>query len=393
MPSGALRSLSREIMDVFKRTLFRKIFLLSAGLATAGFLVVAGFFFMGYVAVPWQVVVGMTVFFAVAFGAVFRRMVSKPFDAVMHEIKAVLTGVKYNRIFTKRIDEFGVFAHFFNETVSSLEAVKQSVKEGRRMSSELDVVREIQTSILPKQVPAVPKFDVIAKNRPAAEVSGDSFDFIRKGDKQFVYIGDVTGHGAPAGMIMMMVNALIHVFSDSCATAKEILIHANSVLKPRIRTTMFMTLVMLEWDVRTNQMKYVGAGHENVLVYRAGQGICEVHQSGGIALGMVDDNSMMLNEQTVTLQPGDLIVLYTDGVSEAKNNAGAQYGVTRLKASIEKHAATGSADAIFKNLSKDLADFAGNEVQEDDVTLIVARYTGQDAMSDALTDTAWMISG
>ena len=367
--------------------------MLLTGVGAACLGVVGGFFLQGYVDLPWWAFIGMIVLFVIVFGFVFSRMVSRPFDVVMHEIKAVLTGAKYNRIFTKRIDEFGVFAHFFNETVSSLEAVKQSVKEGRRMSSELDVVREIQTSILPKQVPTVPKFDVIAKNRPAAEVSGDSFDFIRKGGKQFIYIGDVTGHGAPAGMIMMMVNALIHVFSDSFATAKEILVNANRVLKPRIRTTMFMTLVMLEWDIQTNQLKYVGAGHENVLVYRASQGVCEVHQSGGIALGMVDDNSMVLNEQAVSLQPGDLIVLYTDGVSEAKSNSGEQYGVARLKASIEKHAATGSADAIFKNLAKDLAAFAGEEVQEDDVTLIVARYTGQDAKSGALTGTDWTLSG
>lgn len=375
-------------MDTFKKTLFRKAFLVLAALGIIGGGIVGGFYLKGKTVLPfWVILIIIGVYLAVS-GFTFFYFVSRPFSLIMKEVKAVLTGDKYNKIYTKRIDEFGIFSHFFNEAVLSLEQVKKDIKEGKRMSSELDIVQEIQRSILPKAIPSLPKFDVIAKTRPATEVGGDSFDFIQNNNKHFVYIGDVTGHGAPAGVIMLMVNALIHVFAEKFDTAREILINVNRILKPRIRTTMFMTLVMLEWDNAQQKLTYTGAGHENVLVYRASQGICEINQTGGIALGMVDDNTQILQEKPISLAPGDTVVLYTDGVTEAKNSAGEQFGLERLKAAIEKNAAAGTIDDIFKKIASDYAAFCEEEVQEDDVTLIVARYTGIDTQK-GLTSTQW----
>lgn len=376
-------------MDIFKKTLLRKAIIVLLSLGLFGFAVVGFFYLRGQTELQWWIVVTVMAVYIVVCIVAFFFFVKRPFDSVMHEVKAVLVGEKYNRIYSKRIDEFGIFSHFFNETVSSLEQVKKDIREGKRMFSELEVVREIQNTILPKNVPLFPKLDVIAKTRPASEVGGDSFDFIQNGDINFIYIGDVTGHGAPAGVIMLMVNALIHVFAEKSQTAKEILINVNRILKPRIKTTMFMTLVMLEWDALRQSLKYVGAGHENVLVYRASQGSCDVNQSGGIALGMVDDNTELIQENEIMLSPGDFVVLYTDGVTEAKNNNGEQFGIDRLAKSIEKNAASGTADDVFKKIAFDFSEFAGEEVQEDDVTLIVARYTGEDTQKGVLTNTQW----
>ena len=304
-----------------------------------------------------------------------------PLSRVTRQVINLLTGKTFRRITPTTIDEVGVLTHFFNEITQDLEKISYDVKERRRMSSELDIASEIQRDVLPKEVPEAPGLDVMAKTRSAAEVGGDTFDFLTTADDNqvFIYVGDVTGHGVPSGLIMMMVDTIVtSMVYQGVNNGQELITRTNHLLYPRIASRLFMTSVMLRWDKRTQQMYYTGAGHEHVLIYRKAQEEVEAIPSGGIALGMIPDNSKIVQEKPIPLEIGDCIVLYTDGITEAKNKTGEMYGLERLTKALKHNGYKPTVEAVFDGLTKDFSDFVGEYVQIDDITMIVIRYMGKD---------------
>ncbi|MBA4336781.1 hypothetical protein C0416_03340 [bacterium] len=308
---------------------------------------------------------------------IFYNLVTHPLKMLTKQMKLILTGRSYKKITTDRVDEVGIIAQFFNEITENLENISRKLKEGQRMSSELEVASSIQKKILPSQSPSVPNLEIVAKSRPAVEVGGDSFDFIQGKDATYFYIGDVTGHGVPAALIMMMVNTLLHTYSEMYSSAYDIVVNTNRVLKPRIKSAMFMTMLMLKWDHIQKKMTYVGAGHEHILIYRNGTGELEARPTGGIALGMVPDNSKIAKEQEIPLADGDMIVVYTDGITEAKNDAGEMFGLERLKETVKKYATQYGPEGVSNHTSLDFSQYVGDTEQADDITLMVLRYTEQ----------------
>ena len=314
--------------------------------------------------------------------AVFLLDVILPLNRVAKEVKNLLTGKQYQRVEPSTIDEIGMFTHFFNEITHDLEKISYDVKERRRMSSELDIASQIQKDVLPKVAPNSPGLDIVAKTRSAAEVGGDSFDFLPSpdGNQTFIYIGDVTGHGVPAGLVMVMVDTLIHsMISQGLTSSKDVLVNTNALLTPRISARLFMTLIMMRWDAVQQKMYYTGAGHEHILIYRAKTETVEASRAGGIALGMIPDNSKVIQEKEIQLEIGDSILLYTDGITEAKNTAGEMYVVDLVAESFKKHGYLPSAESIFDHVTQDFANFVGEYVQVDDITMIVSKYVGKDA--------------
>jgi serine phosphatase RsbU (regulator of sigma subunit) len=307
--------------------------------------------------------------------------VVSPIARVAKQVNNLLTGNQYQRLEPTTIDEIGMFTHFFNEITRDLEKISYDIKERRRMSSELDIAAQIQKDVLPKQAPDSPGLDIVAKTRSAAEVGGDSFDFIpsNDGNQTYIYIGDVTGHGVPSGLVMMMVDTIINsIISMGVYSSKDIIINTNKLLSPRINSRLFMTMVMLRWDAALQKMYYTGAGHEHILLYKAKTEKVEAFRSGGIALGMIPDNSKIAVEKEINLEIGDAIVLYSDGLTEAKNKIGQMFTVERMIASLQKHGYLPSSESIFDHITNDFANFVGEYVQIDDTTMIVIKYVGKE---------------
>ena len=305
----------------------------------------------------------------------FFFFITHPLKKILREFKALLTGKRYNRIYTKKMDEIGVIAHFFNAITHSLERVSTDIKDHRRISSELNVAQKIQQDLIPQSAPDIPGLDIIAKTRPAAEIGGDSFDFITKNDRTFMYIGDVTGHGVPSGLVMMIVDTLLHTFADMVENSHQLLVQVNKYLKPRIQSTMFMTMIMLQWIPQTKEMKFTGAGHETLIHYKALNKTVDNLKAGGIALGMIPDNEKLAQEQPLNFQEGDFIILYTDGITESRNTDGEMFGESKLVKIIEKNAPEAvSAEALFQRISTEVTHFIGDTIQQDDMTLLVIRH-------------------
>lgn len=298
----------------------------------------------------------------------------RPLRKVLKEMKALLAGRRYHRIYTAKIDEFGVLANFFNEITKNIERISKTVKEGERMSTELTIASDIQKMVLPAKLPEVPCLDIFANTRASVEIGGDNYDVIRSHNNTFIYVGDVTGHGVPAGLVMMMANTLLNTFCEMYQSAYDVVVQVNRILKPRIPSTMFMTMVMLRYHETEKKMYFTGCGHEHILTFKKASGVCEAYPSGGIALGMLPDNSKIIKEEILSFDAGDFIVLYSDGIIEAKNTNGEQFGLKRLKEAVEKYAPSSqSSKDLFTYVLTDFNKFVEDQTQDDDVTMMVIR--------------------
>lgn len=370
-----------------KSAIARKIYVHFLSLVAATFFILGGLvYLLNWTVFSWnEVFVIGTLILLMALIVYYVDLVV-PLNAVLDQVKALLTGRRYKKIFTKRTDEIGVFAHFFNEVTSSLEKVTEELEQSRKVTGELRTAGQLQKELIPALAPTIEGFDIAVKNRSAEELGGDNLDFIKAGNSTYFYVGDVTGHGVPAAIVMTMVNTLINAFAEVYDTAYDVVVQTNRRLKTRIRATMFMSMLMLKWNSLTKKMTYVGCGHEHLVIYRAKTGQVEATVSGGIALGMVADNSKIVKEKDVNLETGDVIVLYTDGITEARNMKGELFGLDRLKGLVALYGGQGDAQNIIQNIAKDFSRYVEEHVQEDDVTLVVVKKLGEGVTGKAVID-------
>lgn len=303
-----------------------------------------------------------------------------PVQRLNQDIARFMTGIQEEPTITPNALSGGMNSviSFFIKSLQILKVFKQELRDGRKLRSEIEIASEIQKQALDQDGISVPWLSIAMATTPASEVGGDSLDIILgKDNNYYIYIGDVTGHGVPSGFVMMMVNALISAFSSTDANGASILSQTNAVLKPRIKQNMMMTCVMLRWDATNNKMYYTGAGHEFVLVYKKKENKIYKVKSGGIALGMMKDSSKILKEQQIAYEPGDVIVLYTDGISEARYQSqqeGMLFGVDRIIESMNKTEIK-SAEMLFRQISIDLSAWMGYKYKQyDDISLVVVDY-------------------
>lgn len=311
--------------------------------------------------------------FVIYFLALYYFGLVRPLKKVLNEMQCLIAGKPYKKIFTTRIDEIGILAHFFNSVTKGFGEVSYDIKDRERMIDELKLAAQLQRDTLPLKSPGVKGLQLVAKNKPATELGGDIFNFVTSKSKTYIYIGDVTGHGVAAGLIMTMATSLINVFADIYGSAYEILVNVNRYIKRHVKKAMFLTMVMLSWDEEKEKLSFVGAGHEHILIYRMATGVCEAIVSGGVALGMVPDNSKLIKEQELILNEGDFVVLYSDGIVEARNTSEELYGLERLKKAVIEFAPQYSAEGLNYHIAKDVSAFNHGHIQDDDMSLIVIK--------------------
>ncbi len=249
------------------------------------------------------------------------------------------------------------------------------ISEKKRIEEELTIYRKIQMRLLPNRVPSVKGLTIHGSMIPAKEVGGDYYDFIFPGkndDSVGIVIGDVSGKGVSAGLIMMRTRTILHALGACHFRPCDALVKLNELLASTVEVGKFMTLLYLYWDSNTRKMTYAAAGHEHVLLYKTENGKVQSIKSGGIAVGMVDDISTITREKELDVKIGDTIVLYTDGVTEAENTGGQRYNLDRLITAIERHGMK-PARELHKILIDDIYGFIGGAEQWDDITLLVLK--------------------
>jgi serine phosphatase RsbU (regulator of sigma subunit) len=259
-----------------------------------------------------------------------------------------------------------------HQTAMVLENVRLQAEASaaERLERELEVARDIQTSFMPDTFPMEPGWDVAASYRAARQVGGDFYDFFPNGDHCWsMVVADVADKGVPAALFMALSRTLLRAVGSNRQTPTETLVRVNDLLLRDTRSDLFVTVWYGLWDADSSTVCFSSAGHNPALLIRA-DGSAEQLDSKGIALGVIPH--ITLQEKTVALQPGDMLVSYTDGVTEALRSDNTEFGVLGLKSTLAKLRKQ-PAQEIANGVLKAIDSFVAGEAQFDDITLIVLK--------------------
>jgi serine phosphatase RsbU (regulator of sigma subunit) len=229
---------------------------------------------------------------------------------------------------------------------------------------------DIQRNLLPKSNPGVGGYDIAGASAPAQTVGGDYYDFIKMtGNRWGICLGDVSGKGIPAALLMANLQATLRgqVFSD--VSVGELVTRSNKMMYENMDDERFVTLFYGQLDPQSHELSYSNAGHEPPLLLPAdGQQIRL--KTTGIALGVLDSASYQ--HHSITMHPGDVIVIYSDGITDATNSSGELFGAERFESAVREHRGEPAA-ALVEAVFEAVADHAGDTPQYDDLTLVVVK--------------------
>jgi serine phosphatase RsbU (regulator of sigma subunit)/anti-sigma regulatory factor (Ser/Thr protein kinase) len=256
------------------------------------------------------------------------------------------------------------------------------IRTRERLEQELRVARLIQQTLLPKDVPHRAGWQVAAYYQPARAVGGDFYDFLDLDNgKLGLIIGDVTDKGVPAALLMATTRSILRTAAQSGRSPGQVLGRANDLLCPDVPPKMFVTCLYAMLDVETGLLVYANAGHD-LPQQRSANGDVSELRARGMPLGLMP--GMQYEERETHLEPGDSLLLYSDGIVEAHDPARGMFGFLRLASLMRAH--TGS-ESLIDYLLADLAQFTGPDwEQEDDVTMVTIARTPAGVSSAAVPE-------
>jgi sigma-B regulation protein RsbU (phosphoserine phosphatase) len=246
-----------------------------------------------------------------------------------------------------------------------------SEEELRQLESELEMSKVVQRALLPQQAPNIPGLNVAAFSRPAQIVGGDYFDFVpfKDGAHGFV-MADVSGHGVSAGMLMTSLQTAFHTLVPMAESPLDVLERINHLYMHNINFTTFVTIFFAKLDPVSRKLTYANAGHNSAYLLRANKQDEVLLHPTGPAIGLME--GFLLHTQEVDLSPGDTLVLYTDGVTEAADPSGIQFGLDNL-AQVVRDNADLTAEQIIPRILSAVNAFTGGAQPLDDTTLVLAK--------------------
>lgn len=288
------------------------------------------------------------------------------------ELKGVLTvyNKKGDGLFTD--DDQRLLAIIAAQSAQVVENARlyESEQDFLRMKEEIRLASRIQNDLLPKQVPEVPGYDIAGRSIPAQMVGGDYFDFIHMSEGRIALcLGDVSGKGLPASLLMANLQATLRGQTLLGPTARECVGRSNMLLYESTSSEKFVTLFYSILDPAEHRLAFCNAGHENPFLVSEGKDVVRLSE-GGVVLSILEN--FPYQEQCVDLAPGDCMVVFSDGITEAINPAQEQFGEERLGRLIADHTSE-TATELIESIIKAVRQFAGSAQQMDDMTLLVLK--------------------
>lgn len=304
-----------------------------------------------------------------SFHMILVLLLAQPFSTALEIVKALsipiiacnAIGVLiFSYIIVNRIKE--------KETASERDKYLGELKE---KEMELKIAHNIQESFLPDKMPDIKGFDISALNQPAKEVGGDFFDFIELSDSTLgIVIADVSGKGVPGALFMASSRTIIRASAIQAENAQTTINEANKLIAQDAKSGMFVTVFYGVLDTEHNILTYVNAGHNHPLFFKKKSSLISHITTKGIALGALDE--INLYHRKLKLEKGDLVLFYTDGVTEAMDNKENQFGEERLIKIIKQHHDLSSKEIIEK-INEEIGSFIKNAPQFDDITIILLK--------------------
>jgi sigma-B regulation protein RsbU (phosphoserine phosphatase) len=272
----------------------------------------------------------------------------------------------------KTRDEVGELTRSFNTMMLQLE-------ERIRIKQALDVAMEVQQNLLPIEMPQVSGLDIAGRSIYCDQTGGDFYDFLRmrrqQADRLGIAVGDVSGHGVSAALLMATIRAFIKSKITQLDSIAESITSVNRLLAQDTRDTgQFVTLFYAEISPAERILRWVRAGHDPALFYEPGSDKFRELRGEGIALG-IDPDRIYRENSVPELSSGQILVIGTDGIWEARNQTGEMFGRQRVKDLIRKNAAN-TSDGISVSIIDAIKTFQGSARQEDDITLMVIKFNG-----------------
>ena len=313
------------------------------------------------------------------------KRASTPLIKLAESAQEIATGRFDTKLPTiKSKDEIRLLRDSFDHMQTSLaeyvEELKETTAQKASIESELGVARNIQMSMLPYTWPPFPDrddLDIFGSVAPARAVGGDLFDFRMRDEKLYFCIGDVSGKGIPAALVMTVISSMFRTLSASEDSPRRIMTAINSSISARNENLMFVTLFVGALDLSTGVLQYTNAGHNAPSVI-TGEEARMMSVDANIPVGVLYDWSY--TQQETTLSPGEILFLYTDGLTEATRSDGELFGEERVLAELSGHGEDISAERVVADMTTAVNRFVGNAEQSDDLTMLVLKMLrkGQD---------------
>ncbi len=309
-----------------------------------------------------------------ALAVYFIRILVRPLQVLSLASAQVGRGDFEVQVPVQSQDEVGELAANFNQMVGNLKAAELRQKVAQRMESELQLAHSIQKGLLPSKDPDLPGWESAFACTPALELGGDYYDWypVAGGRKVGFAVADVSGKGVPAALHTANLRNLLRFTTAEMESPLQVMCRVNSLAFPDLEDKAFITMVYAVLDPQTGEFTYVNAGHDPLLWVRA-NGSIEVLPSTTYPVGIVDGAEFEegTKDNTITLEKGDLVFLYTDGVTEAENEQGKQFGEQRIASLIQGVSAKQAVEQVRSKLN----EYIGGRVPHDDVTLLALRRT------------------
>ena len=318
---------------------------------------------------------------ALVMGLALARSITSSIHELFMGTERVRHGDFGHRINVTSKDQLGELADSFNQMTGSIEGLLQTAAEKKRMDEELRIARQIQMSLLPRGPLDIPGLAITALCVPAREVGGDYYDFFPLSQNRLgVLIADVSGKGTSAALYMAELKGLVLALSQTLQSPRELLIEVNRLISEHLDSRSFITMTYAIIDLQQGLMTYCRAGH-TPLIFLPGPSsnapAAQVLTPSGMVLGLRIDGAAekfaeLLEEECVPISPDDVIVLYTDGISEAMNVEQDLFGEARLGRIVEEHGHLESSE-LRERILREIESFVGPADQHDDMTMILLK--------------------
>lgn len=252
--------------------------------------------------------------------------------------------------------------------------LQREMAERERLERELQLARDIQQTFMPERLPQLPNWDLAVVWQAARQVAGDFYDlFELPGRRLGLVIADVADKGMPAALFMALTRTLMRAAASEDLSPADVMARVNDLLVPDAQRGMFVTAVYIVLSLETGEVVYANAGHLPPLILRAEREHLTQLEKGEMALGVME--GIQFHNHTVTLEPGDYVILYTDGITEALSAEGTFYGLDRFRRAI--HSQSGrSAQGVLDRVIDHIASFVGETPPSDDLTFMVVQRLG-----------------
>lgn len=304
-----------------------------------------------------------------------------PIVKITHRVRKFASGDLKTELPLEGAEEFFEISRAFNELMTRVSQDRENIIAREKMAKEIEVASHIQKTLLPRELPDLPGLELETFYRAAEVVGGDLYDVLRIDPERFcMVVADVSGKGVPASLVMSMLRTVIQIHSTDKTSAKETLIKVNEYLQHNIPPGMFITVMLAIYHETDKELNFVSAGHNPMLFYKNATKKIEKLNPNGMPMGMpstIDTTfESRLEEVTLKLEKGDTFFMFTDGITEASNRDGNQFGLERLMDTLEKQLSSETVvdtSILSNNLIAEIDDFSGFIKPTDDITFVLAR--------------------